>query len=353
MTQMKSRTTIHDVATAAGVSVPTVSKVLNGRKGVGADTRDQVLATLDQLEYRRRGIERRQLVGLVDLVIPDISSLWANQLLQGAVEEASAADVGLVVTSSQGHSFGNKHWFQQISSRRTDGIIFVVSQLHPGAEAQLHRLNMPYVLVDPVGGADPGMPTVAASNWAGGLSAVEHLLELGHTRIGIITGPLSTVCFQDRLDGYRAALHRAGISEIDDLVRSETFDVAGGRKGASSLLGISDPPTAIVAGTDPQAYGVYQEAAARGLSVPDDLSVVGFDDVELCQWISPPLTTVRQPIAEMAKASVRMVLDISRHGKPLSPRIEFATSLIQRTSTAPPPSRHASRNQSKNPPVAR
>jgi LacI family transcriptional regulator len=336
MSQIKLRTTISDVATAAGVSVPTVSKVLNGRTGVGAETRDQVLATLEQLGYRRRGIERRQLVGLVDLVIPDISSLWANQLLQGAVEEASAANVGLVVTSSHGQSFGNKHWFQQISSRRTDGIIFVVSQLHPGAEAQLHRLNMPYVLVDPVGGADPAMPTVAASNWTGGLSAVEHLLELGHTRIGIITGPLSTVCFQDRLDGYRTALHRAGISETDDLVRSETFDVAGGRKGASSLLSMSNPPTAIVAGTDSQAYGVYQEAAAKGLSVPNDLSVVGFDDVELCQWISPPLTTVHQPVADMAKASVRMVLDISRQGRLPSPRIEFATSLVVRSSTAHP-----------------
>ncbi len=336
MAQMKQRTTINDVATAAGVSVPTVSKVLNGRQGVGADTRDQVLATLEQLGYRRRGIERRQLVGLVDLVIPDISSLWANQLLQGAVEEASAANVGLVVTSSHGHSFGNKHWFQQISSRRTDGVIFVVSQLHPGAEAQLQRLNMPYVLVDPVGGADPSMPTIAASNWAGGLAAVEHLLELGHTRIGIITGPLSTMCFQDRLDGYRSALNRAGVTEIDGLVRSETFDVAGGRTGASSLLSMSEPPTAIVAGTDSQAYGVYLEAGARGLSVPNDLSVVGFDDVELCQWISPPLTTVRQPVADMAKASVRMVLDISRHGRPPSPRIEFATSLVERASTAAP-----------------
>jgi LacI family transcriptional regulator len=336
MTQTQGRVTIADIAAAAHVSVPTVSKVLNGRQGVGPDTRERVLALLDEHGYQRRGIERRQQVGLVDFVMRDLDTLWGNALIHGAEQEAARAGVGLVVTATHGRRFGNKHWIQQLSARRTDGVVLVVSEFAPGAEEQLRRLNTPFVLVDPVGGADPTMPTVAASNWAGGLAATEHLLALGHRHIGIITGPAALTCSVDRLDGYRAALRRAGLVGTDDLVRYGDFMPAGGRRGASELLDLLDPPTAIFAGSDQQAFGVYQEARARELRVPEDLSVVGFDDVELCQWISPPLTTVRQPLAEMAREATRMVLDISRQGTTRVPRIELATSLIERESTAPP-----------------
>lgn len=336
MTQTPGRVTIADIAVNAQVSVSTVSKVLNGRQGVGPDTRERVLTLLDEHGYRRRGIERRQPVGLIDFVIRDLNTLWANELVHGAEEETARAGVGLVVTSTHGRRFGNKHWIQQLSARRTDGVVLVVSELQTGAVEQLRRLNTPFVLVDPVGGSDPTMPTVAASNWAGGLAATEHLLALGHRRIGIVTGPAALTCSRDRLDGFRAALRRAGLAATDDLVRSGDFMPAGGHRGASELLDLADPPTAIFAGSDQQAYGVYQEARTRGLRVPEDLSVVGFDDVELCQWISPPLTTVRQPLADMARAATRMVLDLSRQGAPPVPRIELATSLIERESTAPP-----------------
>ena len=336
MTQTPGRVTIADIAVTAQVSVSTVSKVLNGRQGVGPDTRERVLTLLDEHSYRRRGIERRQPVGLIDFVIRDLNTLWAAELVHGAEDETARAGVGLVVTSTHGRRFGNKHWIQQLSARRTDGVVLVVSELQPGAVEQLQRLNTPFVLVDPVGGSDPTMPTVAASNWAGGLAATEHLLELGHRRIGIVTGPAALTCSRDRLDGFRAALRRARLAATDDLVRSGDFMPAGGRHGASELLSLADPPTAIFAGSDQQAYGVYQEARTRGLRVPEDLSVVGFDDVELCQWISPPLTTVRQPLADMAREATRMVLDLSRQGAPPVPRIELATSLIERESTAPP-----------------
>jgi LacI family transcriptional regulator len=330
------RVTIADIALTARVSVPTVSKVLNGRQGVGPQTRERVLALLDEHEYRRRGTDRRQPVGLVDFVIRDLNTLWAHALVRGAEDEAARAGVGLVLTATHGRRFGNKYWIQQLSTRRTDGVVLVVSELQPGTGDKLHRLNTPFVLVDPVGGADPTMPTVAASNWSGGLSATEHLLALGHRRIGIVTGPATLMCSRDRLDGYRAALRRADLGATEDLVRYGDFQVTGGRQGAGELLGLADPPTAIFAGSDQQAYGVYQEARARGLRIPEDLSVVGFDDVELCQWISPPLTTVRQPLAEMAREATRMVLNLARQDSVSVPRIELATSLIERESTAPP-----------------
>lgn len=330
------RVTIAEIARRAGVSVPTVSKVLNGRQGVADTTRDRVLALLDEENYQRRGTDRRSRVGLVDFVIAGLDSSWAHQLVYGAEAEASRAGVGLVVTSVDGRRAGNRHWIQQLASRRTDGVVLVVSELMPGAQEQLARLNTPLVLIDPVGSASPSIPTVAATNWAGGLAATEHLIGLGHRRIGIITGPEAQTCSRDRLDGYRTALHRAGIPPADELVRYGDFLVPGGRRGAASLLALDDPPTAIFAGSDYMAHGVYLTAREAGLSVPRDLSVVGFDDVNICEWIAPTLTTVRQPLADMAREATHMVLDLDLQ-EPRSPiRIEMATTLVVRESTAPP-----------------
>ncbi len=178
------------------------------------------------------------------------------------------------------------------------------------------------------------MATVAAADWAGGRDATEHLIELGHRRIGMITGPIDQACHQDRLDGYRSALRRAGIAYDETLVRYGDSLVDSGRVHGLDLLGGPNPPTAIMNGSDEQAYGVYKAARESGLPVPDDLSVVGFDDVELCQWVSPQLTTVHQPLAEMAREATRMVIDLARDGARAPRRVELATSVVVRSSTA-------------------
>ncbi|WP_231495967.1 LacI family DNA-binding transcriptional regulator [Cellulomonas sp. HZM] len=330
------RVTISQIADLAGVSVPTVSKVLNGREGVSGETRDRVRELLEEHGYRRRGGERRKPVGLVDLVIRDLDSMWANELVRGAEAEAARAGVGLVVTATHGRRVGNKHWISHLAARRTDGVVLVVSELQPGAAEELRRLGAPYVLVDPVGASDRNVPTVAATNWAGGLSATEHLLALGHRRIGIITGPADLACARDRLDGYRSALQRAGIPLDEELVRYGDFLQGGGEAGAAHLLALPEPPTAIFAGSDQQAAGVYDVARARGLRVPEDLSVVGFDDTEVCEWVWPRLTTVRQPLFEMAATATRMLLQ--RRPDEDAGRVELSTSLIERSSTAPPSS---------------
>jgi LacI family transcriptional regulator len=336
MSDDEPRTTIAEIARQANVSVPTVSKVLNGRGGVSDATRDRVRALLDAAGYERRGGLRRQPIGLIDFVMRDLSSSWASEMVLGAEGECARAGIGLVVTATHGRRVGNRVWFHHIVSRRTDGVVLVVSDLKPGAVEELRRLNVPIVLVDPVGSADPSLPTVAAANWSGGLQATEHLVSRGHTRIGIITGPEDVVCSQDRLDGYRSALGRAGIGVDERLVRYGDFQVEGGRRGAAELLDLDDPPTAIFAGADQQAAGVYDEARRRGLRIPEDLSVVGFDDIELGRWLSPALTTVRQPLAEMAAIATRMVLDLGRSGATGPQRMELATSFVERDSTAPP-----------------
>lgn len=331
------RVTLAQIAELGDVSAATVSKVLNGRIGVSSQTRQRINALLEEHGYRRRGFTPRSSAGLIDLVFSGLESLWALELLRGAEEEAGRTGVSLVITDAHGRSIGNQHWLRQLASRRTDGIVLVSSHLMPGASTELAKLNTPLVEVDPVGDAPGHVPSVAATNWRGGLSAVEHLLSLGHRRIGMITGPEHVPCSRDRMSGYLAGLHRAGIEPDPRLVRQADFMVEGGRSAAGSLLDRPDRPTAVFAASDYSAQGVYLAAFDRGLSIPGDLSVVGFDDIPLCEWTQPPMTTVRQPLAEMATEATRMLLTMARQPEhPVSTRRELATKLIVRQSTAPP-----------------
>jgi len=333
---MASRSvTIAEIAAAAGVSVPTVSKVLNGRRGVSPATRQQVEQLLEEQGYERRGRPRPS-SGLIDFVISDLDTQWATALLRGAQAEAARLGMDLVVTTTHGKPVGTPDWVEHLAARGSDGVVLVVSELLDAGRQELERLRTPVVAVDPVRSGDRSIATVVATDWAGGRDATEHLLGLGHRRIGFITGPLEQECHRDRLDGYHAALLRADLSPDPTLVRRGDSLVGGGLRYGTDLLRLPERPTAIISGSDEQAYGVYQAARGLGLRVPDDVSVVGFDDVELCQWVSPELTTVRQPLAEMAREATRMVIALSRDGVRPTPRLELATTVVVRQSTAPP-----------------
>jgi LacI family transcriptional regulator len=167
------------------------------------------------------------------------------------------------------------------------------------------------------------------------MSATEHLLRLGHRRIGFIAGPRQLLCSRARLDGYRAGLDAAGVELRPEYVRPGNFYHEAGFEGGAALLDLPEPPTAIFASSDQMALGVYEAVRLRGLRVPDDISVVGFDDLPEARWSSPPLTTVRQPLAEMGLLAARTVLRLARGEELESPRIELATELVVRDSTAP------------------
>lgn len=337
MTEAAQRVTIADVARTAGVSVPTVSKVLNDRADVSPDTRSRVQRAISAQGYRRRSGPRRTTAPLVDLVLSDLDSPYFLEVLTGAEQAAARARAGLVITATHGRAAERRGWMANLLSHQSAGIVLAVSVPTEGTLEELAGLGTPLVLLDPVGGSDPSVPTVGATNWSGGLAATEHLLSLGHRRIAVITGHPRLVCSQQRLEGYRAAMGRAGIPVDEELVRYGDFQPGGGQRAAAQLLSLPDPPTAVFAGSDMQASGVYQEARARGLRVPDDLSVVGFDDLSICRYLSPPLTSVRQPLADMAAEAVRMVLEVAEHGPAATaPRLELATSLTLRESTAPP-----------------
>ncbi|GAA5083759.1 LacI family transcriptional regulator [Thermocatellispora tengchongensis] len=330
------RVTIAMVARAAGVSVPTVSKVLNGRDAVGPETRRRVEDALIATGYQRRSRAEAGRSGLVDFMIGGLDSAWACELLRGAEQEAYRLGARLVLTATHDGQERPREWLQS-ASRPTDGVVLVVSGKAGQAVAErLRSIDVPFVVIDQVGGYDRDVPTIGATNWAGGFAATEHLTGLGHRRIGMITGPMDVQCSLERLDGYRAALGRAGIAPDETLVRHGDHHAESGRRAAAELFDLPDPPTAVFAGCDEQAAGVYEEAHARGLRIPGDLSVVGFDDVDMCRWMTPRLTTIRQPLAQMAALAVRNVLETAHTPGEQPLRLELSTTLVVRESTAPP-----------------
>ncbi|MDF2994237.1 MAG: LacI family transcriptional regulator [Microbacterium sp.] len=332
---MSDRSTLADIAAAADVSVATVSRVLNGRKGISPTKRDAIEKLLDEHGYERRHRTRRE-TGIVDFVIRGLETQWAMKLLRGAQTEATRSGIDLVVTTTNLRPAGAPDWVSHLAKRGTDGVVLVVSSLPEDAKELFSRLEVPVVMIDPLGVDTESFPNVSATDWEAGRDATEHLLSLGHRRIGFVTGPIDQACHQDRLDGYFSALGRAGIQRDPELIRVGDSLVDGGVTRGGELLDLSAPPTAIISGSDEQAYGVYQAARARGLSIPHDLSVVGFDDVELCQWVTPQLTTMRQPLEGMATEATRMAIAMSRGHGVANTRVQLASELVVRESTAPP-----------------
>jgi DNA-binding LacI/PurR family transcriptional regulator len=321
------------IAKESGLSTATVSKVLNGKPDVSPRTRKRVQEVLLSSGYRKRG--GSDAPPLIDVVFNDFDSPWAIEIVRGAAAAAQAQGLTVAFTAlSEGDE--RRVWFNHIMSRGTRGIILLLSQLSERQIGELTVRGLPFVVIDPTAEPGPEVSSVGATNWSGGLAATKYLVDLGHRRIGIITGPPELLCSRARLDGYRAALERGGLSVNDQFVRPGDFRVKAGYTQAKVLFNLSERPTAIFAGNDLSALGVLRAAREVGLRVPQDLSVVGFDDIPLAAWSTPPLTTVRQPLTEMAAVAVRTLLEGAGGGEPGRRRVELATDLIVRESTAPP-----------------
>ena len=330
------RITIRAIAQEAGVSVPTVSRVLNGRSDVSPQTRERIERLLNEHGYRRRATRSRAGASLIDLVFNDLDSPWAVEIIRGVEDVAHSAGVGTVVSATHRRSASTRQWLKNLRARATDGVIFVTSDLTPVLHGQLRRLHVPIVVIDPAGVLAIDVPTVGATNWAGGLTGTEHLLSLGHGRIGFVAGPERLLCSRARLDGYGAGLARAGIDLDQALIQQGDFYHESGFAAGDALLDLDEPPTAVFASSDLMAFGVYEAVRRRGLRVPDDISVVGFDDLPESRWASPPLTTVRQPLAEMGLVAARTVLRLAQGQEIETPRVELATELVVRSSSAAP-----------------
>jgi LacI family xylobiose transport system transcriptional regulator len=331
----RQRTTMAQVATMAGVSVPTVSKVINGRPDVAASTRRQVEAAILELGYRQ---SRRAQRGekLLEVIFNELESEWALEIVKGVERVAREHHLAVVISEMHGRRAPGRGWIEGVINRRPIGLIAVLSDLSESMRAQLRTRGIPLVVIDPTGEPAHDIPSIGATNWSGGLAATRHLIALGHRRIGLITGPPEILCSRARLDGYRAAMDEAGVPVDPELVVYGDFHVNSGVARAEAMLRLPDPPTAIFAANDLMALGVYQAARDARLHIPEDLSVVGFDDLPLAGWVSPPLTTVRQPLADMAASAAWLVMALSRGQEPAETRLEMATDLVIRGSTGAP-----------------
>jgi LacI family xylobiose transport system transcriptional regulator len=324
------------IARETGVSVPTVSKVLNGRSDVAPETRRRVEAAIRAHGYQRTSRSTHH-APLLEVIFHELESEWALEIVRGVERVAGQRHLAVVLSEMQGRRTPGRGWIEGVLARRPLGVIAVFSDLSDTMLAQLRTRDIPFVVVDPTGEPHHDTPSIGATNWNGGLTATRHLLGLGHRRIAVIGGPEGILCSRARMDGYRAAMDAAGVPIDPDLLSHGPFHVDEGVGRARHLLRLPGRPTAIITGNDLQALGVYQAAREARLHIPEDVSVVGFDDLPIARWVSPPLTTIRQPLFEMAEAAAELVLDLAEGIPPAQPRMELATELVVRESTGAPP----------------
>ncbi|MFI1092481.1 LacI family DNA-binding transcriptional regulator [Streptomyces sp. NPDC020917] len=327
--------TLTQIARAAGVSVTVVSKVLNGRSDVSPPVRESITAHLREAGYTVADPGAAPASsGLVDLVVPGVEGTWANVVLTGVQDALSRTGHDVVVVVARENESDDRDWVQRLIQRGSKDAILALVTPTPAQHRRLNEADIQRVALDPHQQLSNDTPTVGATNWTGGRQAAEHLIALGHTRIALIGGVPHHRYSQARIDGFRSALVAHCLPDNADLVRHGNWTREGAAQTAAALLDLPQPPTAVFACSDHMALGVFDAAAERGLRIPHDLSVTGFDDLPEARWLSPALTTVRQPVREMAQLATDTLLRL-RAGEPLqSARIELETRLVERGSTS-------------------
>jgi LacI family transcriptional regulator len=331
---------LKQVAQRAGVSQATASKVLNGRADVSAATRERVLRVLDQEGYRARGNRAPEAVHRrVTALFDSVTSQYASLILEGMLGAAAELDVDVTVQLTP-PGFADpsrkaaRSWVHDNAS--SVGVIAVTSKLPPEVIQTAARLNVPFLTIDPADEAQADLVSISSTNWTGGRAMTDHLLGLGHSRIGWVGGPATSAPTIERFRGYRAALDRAGIPVDRSLCRNGPYTFEAGVEAGTALLRQTPRPTAVMAASDAIAFGVMEAARREGLRVPGDLSVGGFDDIPQAEWVTPKLTSVRAPLVGIGRMAMETILGMSAGKEPPSHHIQLATRLIPRETTAPP-----------------
>jgi len=328
---MSPRITIHDVARAAGVSVATVSKAINGRDGVAPTTLAHVQEVVERLGYESSLVAtsmRRRRTDVIGVLVAEFEP-FAVQLLQGVSTALQGTRFDVLAYAGTVSAGDHRGWERRSLSRLggtlIDGAILVTPTTTPAEGA------VPIVAIDPHEGSE-GPASVSVLNVDGARAATAHLVTLGHRRIAHLRGRTDLESAHQREDGYRRALEDAGIPFDPALVADGGYRAAASTAGAHALLDLAAPPTAVFAANDLSAIEMIRVAVERGLRVPDDLSVVGFDDVPEAAAHTPQLTTVRQPLTEMGAAAVNLLLAML-DGAPRE-HVRMPAELIVRNSTA-------------------
>jgi LacI family transcriptional regulator len=336
------RATIREIAEFAGVSIATVSRVVNGSGYVSEKTRTAVESVIREHRYTAnrsaRGLSAGR-TGLVGVTLPRIHPAYFSVITAGVAEALYELDMRIVLAPTLHEHDREVGLLERLMHGTTDGGLLVLPEESGSELRTLMTYGYRFVVVDPRLRIDEGVPTVAAAHSSGADQATRYLLGLGHRRIAAITGAGDMMATEERLRGYRAALAAAGVAPDPAIVIESNWEVDGGREAGAALLQLADPPTAIFAFNDPLAIGAMQAVLARGLRVPEDVSIVGFDDTAECELVTPALTTVRQPLAEMGRMGVSLLMRLLENRSFEALHVELATALIVRASTAPAPVR--------------
>jgi LacI family transcriptional regulator len=328
--------TIVDVAREAGVSYATVSRVVNNKNSILPDKRARVLEAMERLGYVPN-LQARKLAGgkaqVVGVVLHDVWNSYVVEILRGIDEELAAAEYDLMLYTSRRRAAMESAHVATLTQGLSEGLLLLLPRDLGTYIEGLRKRHFPYVLIDHEGSTANGS-AVGATNRQGSHDATSHLLELGHRRIGFITGALDVPCSHERLAGHMAALAEYGLGADPSLIVEGDFLAARAQVATHQLLQLPEPPTAIFASNDISAFGVMRAAREQGVRIPEDLSVIGFDDIPQAAETRPALTTVRQPLEEMGRAAARLLLAAMHDPDRPAERIELPTQLIVRASTA-------------------
>jgi len=331
-----ARVTIREIAELAGVSIATVSRVVNGRGDVSDETREIVLRVVREHGYSvnrsARGLSAGR-TGFVGVTVPKVHPVYFSSILSGAAEALYEQDMRIVLCPTEHEHDREVSLLERLMHGTTDGALLVLPEETNDELVSLLNHGYRFVVADPLQPVDERIPAVSAANFSGANQATKHLLGLGHRRIGAITGPTGWLAPEERRGGYHAALASAGIMPDPALEIASDFQVEGGIEASARLLDAADRPTAIFAFNDNLALGLMQAARARGLRIPEDLSIVGFDDLEWAEYVTPQLTTVRQPLAEMGRMAVSLLTRLLDKQSIEALHVELATRLVVRGST--------------------
>jgi LacI family transcriptional regulator len=330
--------TIVDVAREASVSLTTTSRVINNKFHVRPEKRERVLRAMARLGYtvnlQARSLRsgRSQMVGLV---VRDVGTAYAGEIVRGIDLVLAESQYDLMLYTTHRRKTQESAYVTMLSRGLADGLLLILPRDPEAYLRVLRERRFPHVLIDHQGIDNRG-PAVGATNWQGAFDATRYLIDLGHRRVGFITGDMELGCARDRLAGYHAALDQFGLPDDPALIREGDFFQTCGYTAANELLTLPEPPTAIFASNDVMAFGVMEAVRDHHLRIPDDISIVGFDDVPQATQVHPPLTTVRQPLEQMGRAGARLLLEIIQDPEHLLPRIELPTELAIRATAQKP-----------------
>jgi LacI family transcriptional regulator len=338
--KFRGRATIRDIADLAGVSIATVSRVLNDRPDVAPETRDTVMQLVRKHGFTTnrgaRGLASGR-TGVVGLTLPLVNDAYFGPILSGAAEALYEQDMRIMLAPTLHEHDREVSLLDRLSRGATDGAILMLPEESTEELQHLQEIGYPFVVVDPREAPPPGIPCVAAMHASGAKLATEHLLGLGHRHIGAIGGPLGWYANDERVIGYRAAMAASRLLPDPDMIIHSDWSIPSGEQAAEVLLARPDRPTAIFAFNDNAAIGALNVARRLGIRVPEELSIVGFDDTFQATIVTPRLTTVRQPLAELGRMGVSLLTRLIEGQRLDAMRIELATELVIRESTAPVP----------------